>query len=130
MIKKYIIILLFEIMYEILILFFSTNIHAFLIEKINSNISIDTNSVEIFSIIDGKLISKSKNTESEQDNNVVKDELWELLNGKITLKELPDKYFLDFDAVQKIAVKIIYYYRDLNENVCKKIDYMIKKLIF
>jgi hypothetical protein len=24
--------------------------------------------------------------------------------------------------VQKIAVKIIYYYRDLNENVCKKIE--------
>lgn len=34
LIKKYIIILLFEIMYEILILFFSTNINAFLISII------------------------------------------------------------------------------------------------
>jgi hypothetical protein len=75
---------------------------------------------------DGKKNTQSSNSTSVKNvynvDGVIKDKLNKFLYGEeISLKELPDECYLDFDAVQKIAVKITYYYQGLHKSVCEKI---------
>ena len=84
----------------------------------------------------GVLASGKKEENSEQTENAestknlgtyrkvsgeAKEVLDKFLNGEKKLIDVPDECYLDFDAVQKIFVKITYYYQNLFKRINEQI---------